>query len=195
MRPFGQHATFYLITERLDRPTVVGQADIETMLADGHEIGSHTVTHANLTILSDENLAIELNKPIADLEARGVTNVVSIAYPFGAVDDRVKNFAREAGYISGRSTYDGSNEKGYTDLHELKRVNVAASTTLASIKSEIDNCLRDKTWLILVFHVVENSTSSYAVSPEMFSDIVTYLDSVDATVVTAKEGAALMSAP
>jgi len=66
----------------------------------GHEIGSHTVSHANLTLLSGIDLKNELcdsKKMIEDCICKDVT---SISFPFGRVNKRVWAAACEAGYKS-----------------------------------------------------------------------------------------------
>jgi peptidoglycan/xylan/chitin deacetylase (PgdA/CDA1 family) len=64
----------------------------------GHEIGSHTMTHADCTFLDAKNLAAELRDSkhlLEDIIARPVT---SISFPFGSWNRRVWAAALEAGY-------------------------------------------------------------------------------------------------
>lgn len=71
-------------------------------LADaGWEIGSHSNTHPRLTELSDWALALELAESKDHCESRLQRPCNSLAYPFGAVDERVRRAAAEAGYRSG----------------------------------------------------------------------------------------------
>lgn len=67
----------------------------------GHEIGSHTVTHPNLTFLPDKCVRTELNdskKFIEDLIGKQVN---SLSFPHGSWDKRVWDIAREVGYLNG----------------------------------------------------------------------------------------------
>lgn len=84
-----------------------------TAVADaGWEIGSHTRSHAWLTEIGDAELDEELAGSRQDIEDRMGRPCTSIAYPYGAVDDRVVRAAWRAGYraggalprITGRST-------------------------------------------------------------------------------------------
>ena len=71
-------------------------------LADaGWEVGSHTVTHPRLTELPPEALRRELTTSRAACEDRLGRPCTSIAYPYGAVDARVRGAARAAGYSAG----------------------------------------------------------------------------------------------
>jgi len=61
-------------------------------------IGSHTVTHAHLTQLSDDELRREVNDSKAEIEERLRRPCPDLAYPYGEHDDRVRLAARGAGY-------------------------------------------------------------------------------------------------
>jgi peptidoglycan/xylan/chitin deacetylase (PgdA/CDA1 family) len=68
-------------------------------LADlGWEVGSHTRTHPRLPELDDAALERELAGSRADCEAGMGSSCDSLAYPYGAVDERVVGAAGQAGY-------------------------------------------------------------------------------------------------
>jgi peptidoglycan/xylan/chitin deacetylase (PgdA/CDA1 family) len=64
----------------------------------GWEIGSHTRTHPWLPQLDASALRDELIRSRAELRRALGVACLSLAYPFGAVDDRVVAAARAAGY-------------------------------------------------------------------------------------------------
>ena len=66
----------------------------------GWEIGSHTVTHADLTVVGDEQLAEELALSREAVMSR-LGSCETIAYPYGRADGRVASAARRAGYLAG----------------------------------------------------------------------------------------------
>ncbi len=86
--------------EAARRPELMRSIDwrmAEELADDGWEIGSHTISHPRLTMLSDEHLAQELldsRRLVADRLGRCDT----LAYPFGAWDERVARAAADAGY-------------------------------------------------------------------------------------------------
>ena len=67
----------------------------------GHEIGSHTLTHANLTFLGDADVRRELCDSKRMLEDITGKPVVSLSFPFGFWNKRVWEMALEAGYRHG----------------------------------------------------------------------------------------------
>ena len=76
--------------------------DVRALSSGGrHEIGFHTHSHYNLTILDDAQLAAELTEGRAEVMAAAGQQVTSIAYPAGRWNHRVLAAAREAGFELG----------------------------------------------------------------------------------------------
>lgn len=69
----------------------------------GHEIGSHTVNHVNLGVVSQEDARRELFDSKAELEKQLGRRVRWFAYPFGGA----KNFRPEAAALVEEAGYDG----------------------------------------------------------------------------------------
>ena len=91
------------------------------------EIGSHTVTHPVMTMLTDEELATELTESKSVLETKLGITVDVLAYPVGmkfAYDDRVKTATQEAGYKLGLSYLEGRNDPRALLRYGLKRMHV-----------------------------------------------------------------------
>jgi peptidoglycan/xylan/chitin deacetylase (PgdA/CDA1 family) len=71
---------------------------LDALASDGWEVGSHTCTHPRLTELDDTALIAELRRSRDACERRLGRPCRSLAYPYGAVDPRVVEAARAAGY-------------------------------------------------------------------------------------------------
>ena len=87
------------------------------------EIGAHTMTHAHLTLLNDSEITTELSESKNNLETVLNTSVISFAYPYGDLDNRVKCLVKEVGFTFGVATDSG----GMTieeDEFQIFRVNV-----------------------------------------------------------------------
>jgi len=67
---------------------------LERVHEAGVEIGAHTALHPRLTALNDRALAQELAAPIDMFEDRMGLRPTAFAYPYGDVDDRVRERAR-----------------------------------------------------------------------------------------------------
>jgi peptidoglycan/xylan/chitin deacetylase (PgdA/CDA1 family) len=74
---------------------------IRRIAQNGHEIGSHTSSHAFLPYLCDMDLKTELETSKKILEDITGNPVTSISFPFGGINRRVWKFALDAGYKHG----------------------------------------------------------------------------------------------
>jgi peptidoglycan/xylan/chitin deacetylase (PgdA/CDA1 family) len=72
--------------------------ELELLVDAGWEVGSHTRTHPRLPDLTDGDLATELRESRRECEQRLAAPCRSIAYPYGAVDQRVADAVADAGY-------------------------------------------------------------------------------------------------
>ena len=73
-------------------------AELRALADAGWDVGSHTRSHPRLPDLADDELDTELAGSRADCEAGLGRPCDSLAYPYGAVDERVVEAAGRAGY-------------------------------------------------------------------------------------------------
>ena len=140
--------------------------DLKSYTLEGHEIASHTVTHARLAVLDEANMRYELEQSKADIEQfLGEEYTFSAECPYGTEDERVMEFAQDI-YLSLR------NRMPEPYMEEISRSDTLQPTTsskeyvqwqrgpltktsMGTMKSWVDTCLEnDNVWLILVFHGV-----------------------------------------
>jgi peptidoglycan/xylan/chitin deacetylase (PgdA/CDA1 family) len=88
-------------TTYADELTSMDWEDLRELAGRGWEIGTHTRTHRRLTQLDDADLTDELESSRFECERELCEPCRSIAYPYGAVDERVAAAARAAGYLTG----------------------------------------------------------------------------------------------
>lgn len=96
---------------------------VRQLADDGHEIASHTMSHALLPQLDDAQLQHELAGSMKCLEEMTGEAPRGIGYPNGDVDDRVAQAARTAGYDYGCTTITGRNS-ATTDRMRLMRLDM-----------------------------------------------------------------------
>lgn len=75
--------------------------DLAELRDAGWEVGSHSVSHLQLTELGPEDLDVQLRDSKAAIERRLGERCRSIAYPYGDVNDRVARAAQASGYEAG----------------------------------------------------------------------------------------------
>ncbi|HEY8599006.1 MAG TPA: polysaccharide deacetylase family protein [Thermomicrobiales bacterium] len=99
----GMKGVFFI----LGNGNALGDGQIRQLIAQGHEIESHTMSHPQLSRLSDAQLAYELVRSKQTLEAKYGVPIRYLAYPYGDYDGRVINAAIAAGYDGALAAWGG----------------------------------------------------------------------------------------
>ena len=89
---------------------------VRRMVADGHEIASHSDTHQRLYSLSRTALALDLSRARDTLEQLSGTRVWGIRAPMFSISDAVLDYLAEAGYWYDSSFYDFKAHDRYGQL-------------------------------------------------------------------------------
>ena len=100
MRKMGFVGTVYIVAERLGEYNLVNAEQLAEMAAAGWEVGSHTMSHADLTY-NHWQLSYELQQSRTLLEDTLGVPVLTLAYPYGLSDDYIVEWAKEYGYTAG----------------------------------------------------------------------------------------------
>jgi peptidoglycan/xylan/chitin deacetylase (PgdA/CDA1 family) len=108
------------------------EREVRVLLGDGWELDSHTLTHPDLTTITDTQLRTELAGSRRALRRRFGPRVAEFfCYPAGRYDARVVAAVRAAGYRGATTVDEGLGAAG--DPFTLKRVRVNARDTPASL--------------------------------------------------------------
>ncbi|MBI3876238.1 MAG: polysaccharide deacetylase family protein [Verrucomicrobia bacterium] len=95
-------------------------AEVRDWLAAGHQIGSHTLSHAWLTRLPRDAVREEITASKKKLEDTFGVRVEHFCYPYGDWNAAVRDLVIEAGYTTACTTERGVNTGG-TNRFELRR--------------------------------------------------------------------------
>jgi peptidoglycan/xylan/chitin deacetylase (PgdA/CDA1 family) len=132
----GMHATAYVITGRISGPdaSFLTWPLLKGLERRGFDIGSHTVSHADLTSLPNSAAMKELVNSRRALERHLGHPVQWLAYPLGKEDPRVAELARRAGYVLAVTTQGGVVQDASAPL-ELHRYEVLDTTGVSGLAS------------------------------------------------------------
>jgi len=97
------------VSRGLRKRSLMTAAQLREVHRCGIDIGSHSVSHPDLTTLSDADLRREVRDSKAALEDLLGTAVTRFCYPYGCWDERVRAAVGEAGYQSAVTTKAGVN--------------------------------------------------------------------------------------
>lgn len=123
LRRRGWTATFFVCTSSLRGPGALTPEELRGIAETGFAIESHSVRHLWLTRRTDDLVKGELVDSRREIEALTGRPVRYFAYPFGAVDERVKRLARESGYQAAFAVTPGRSFED-ADPYALRRVPV-----------------------------------------------------------------------
>jgi peptidoglycan/xylan/chitin deacetylase (PgdA/CDA1 family) len=118
-------------------------ADVSEMADMGFEIGSHTVSHANLALVSTEQARAEIADSRKALQDRLGRPVRWFAYPFGGplhLRPDVRPLIEEAGYEGALSAFGGFVRPG-SDNWALPREAVPCFRSVLNLELHLTGCL------------------------------------------------------
>jgi peptidoglycan/xylan/chitin deacetylase (PgdA/CDA1 family) len=151
-------STDYFLTGYTNDPQYMTVDMMKAFRDAGHEIGSHTVTHPSLPGLSPTDLNYELTQSKADLLSWLGTAPTAFASPHGEYNSdtiaAIKNV-----YASHRSVNVGFNSKDNFDKYDIKVQNIVSTTTTAQVTAWVNQAKTEHTWLVLVYHAVDPTST------------------------------------
>ena len=186
----GIKSTQAIITGSLGATNYVSASQVLDMAARGHEIASHTRTHADLPTLSAAALESEVVGSKADLAAIGIT-ANSIVYPYGTYNDAVIAAVKNAGYTGARSVDDGYNTP-LTGKYVVRDQHITSDVTFDTVKTWIDTAIANKQWLVLEMHQQSATGGTYSNDPALLQSIVDYVKQQNMKTVTIGQGTAML---
>lgn len=185
LRQAGYPASFFVNSGLLDRPGRLTWNQVKQMESWGNEIGGHTETHLSLLGAPKDE---QLRQICGDRDAllKHGLSPKSFAYPYGSHDARSMSSVLQCGYNSGRITggltggrppelpaFSLSPKNGYA-LPALP--SLISTTTAKTVETWLDAALAQGGWTMLVMHQMCSDCSAMAVTPEVLSAIVHWLD-------------------
>ena len=111
--------------------------NVRELIAAGWEIDAHTLTHPDLTSVSDDQLVRETAGSRRELQRRFGVPVDFFCYPSGRFDARVITAVKRAGFLGATTTLDGLAVK--TEAFTLRRVRIGRSDGVRGFASSLES--------------------------------------------------------
>lgn len=127
LREHGMTATVFILPFEVGSDDALTWPQILEMDRAGFIIGSHGLTHAWLSELTDGEVTCELCYSKALIERQLGHTITTLAYPYGAFDGRVKRIAEQCGYKRVYATAPGRRYPD-DDSMAIKRVYINQNT-------------------------------------------------------------------
>jgi peptidoglycan/xylan/chitin deacetylase (PgdA/CDA1 family) len=156
MQKYRAKMTLYLVADReshpdwparrradragsdLSREERLSNEEVRELLASGLvELGSHTMTHADLTQIVEEEKKWEIEGSKDRLKELFRVKVSTFCYPFGLYGEEDVEHARHADYKAAVTVQEGISDLAREDLMQLKRVKVSGKEGMFSFRLRI----------------------------------------------------------
>lgn len=171
---YGFQLTIYLIPDWVpqDKWGIIKQA-----ISNGHEMGSHTVTHPSLAELSPEEQRKEfLNSRKAIEERTGIKKCHTIAYPYCIHPDL--ELCSEY-YIAGRDCR-GEIEKATPDsyyrISSIGCGDLSEFNTTKAITEKMSETASQNGWCVFLLHGIDNDGGYSPVTSQVLKECLEYAD-------------------
>ncbi|UKA60097.1 fibronectin type III domain-containing protein [Arthrobacter sp. FW306-2-2C-D06B] len=187
LKSLGLHGTFFITTSWIDNPSWLTRANLNSIAADGNEIGGHTITHPDLTTLSTSAATNEVCGGRTTLASWGF-NATDFAYPFAAENSSVEQIVKNCGFASARNLGDIRSPASCSScpfaetLPPANPYNTAApdevdsTWTLQNLEDLVTNAEPGGGWVQLTFHHIAVGTDpTLTIDPNLFKTFVTWL--------------------
>lgn len=136
LRTFNFPATIFMVANRMNQPGYLSQDDIRTFLKNTRvRIGSHTLTHPDVSKINREQLIKEIRGSRELLSRLLSCEIATIAYPGGAFDERALKEVELAGYACACTTNRGFSEK--LNRFALRRIKVTNNDSNISLWAKL----------------------------------------------------------
>ncbi|MCP4270111.1 MAG: polysaccharide deacetylase family protein [Candidatus Brocadiaceae bacterium] len=141
LHEFGFPATIFVISQLVGHTNewmqkdgykkikLSGWSELKKMVAKGITIGAHTRTHPLLTEIDIESATEEIQGVKKELEDELGLPINLFAYPYGKMNETVRQIVKGAGYEAACSTVSGFNCNDQ-DLYTLKRLDIYGTDSL-----------------------------------------------------------------
>lgn len=188
MQQNGLVGTFYIITGYLGAPGYMQQSDLAALAAAGNEIGGHSVTHPDMSALSQTEAQRQACQSRATLSSWGY-QVRSFAYPFAESTSKTRDAVQACGYTNARGLGDVRTTRDCAGCVTAETLpprrpmltrapsQVEADWTLADLQQQVTQAKTDKGgWVQLTFHhISDDPTLDPTTSPALFTQFAQWL--------------------
>lgn len=189
-RALEQHdmrGTFFVNSGFTNEPGYMTQAQLTELEAAGHEIGGHTVSHADLVTQEPEEIRRQICDDRATLLSWG-HDVRNFAYPFASLDPSMYEIVEACGYDSARALGDVKTRWGCENCSRAESIppenlwetralrQVDDQWTLEDLKDAVVKAEPEGGWVQFTFHhVCDEACANPVITMKLFDEFLAWL--------------------
>ena len=133
MQKYNFTGVLYIVGNYLGADGFMNREQILEMHDAGWEVGSHSMNHLDLTKQTPEVQRNEIVGSKERLENMLGIDILTFAYPFGARDAAVMDYAKFAGYMAAMGAEGYTDSQGEWNLFNLQRVEIKSTDDAKSM--------------------------------------------------------------
>jgi peptidoglycan/xylan/chitin deacetylase (PgdA/CDA1 family) len=182
LNSLNMHGTFFLPSGFMNQTNYMTTAQAQALQSAGHEIGGHSVTHADLAAVGPDELKRQVCNDRATLTGYGL-DIQSFAYPFASANAAAEAAVAACGYNSARGLGDIRSKVAGTETFPFAESLTPANLYYTGAPDQLDNTwtLADMQslvtqaqangggWVQLTFHHIGNGLVPGATVPDPLS--------------------------
>jgi len=161
----GFHATFFCIVGSLSPSQ---WSTIESASSKGHEIGSHTLTHPDLTKITDAQVITEESGSKSLIESHTGKKCVSIAYPYCTVP---KESITSESYPFARSCNESLVPSTPADFLSIG----AMGSHSTQMNTASDDAASSGSWLVWLIHGIDDDPACCPIASSVLQSNLNYV--------------------
>lgn len=169
LEKYQMRGTFYIVPDLIGRNEYMNEEQLSDLAQRGHQIGSHTFDHRDLSMMDAKGVENELTKTNQYLRQRLKLDKIDLASPYGKIDSvglkLVKKMQR-----SHRGTRAGVNTKQTLETYNLRTLFIDKEKSNSELLKKIELAKAFNGWLIVVYHQVEPNESFFAIEKNVFEE-------------------------
>jgi peptidoglycan/xylan/chitin deacetylase (PgdA/CDA1 family) len=191
LKSYGVRGTYYAAVGLMNTFNELGEqfrpSDLEALVADGHELASHTFSHISCRSIPNSAFLAEVEhgrKAIRELT--GEQDSGNFAFPFGDFTVGARR-SLSANLASCRGILGGVNGPD-VDLSLLRANSIYGDIDDSGVVERLlDRTVRQKGWLVFYSHDVQRNPSRFGCTPQLLESVVSQAIKVGARIMTVAE--------
>jgi len=140
LRRHGFVATFYIVSSFVGHEGYMRWDELQILQNAGMEIGSHSVTHPDLTTLGQNQVYYQVTQSAEDIKTHLQIPVESFCYPIGKNNTFVQSIVKEAGYSNATTTMQSWYQR---NLYALPRLRISGELSQAGFEGLVRSYTSD----------------------------------------------------
>jgi peptidoglycan/xylan/chitin deacetylase (PgdA/CDA1 family) len=190
LKKSGFRGTYYVAMGLMNTSNDLGEQfrleDLRSVVAEGHEVATHTFSHSSSRKLSVSAFRTDALKGHRAIQETSLTPSANFAYPYGELTLGAKK-ALGKEMKSCRGTYGGLNGP-LVDLNLLRANSLYGDLDRLEMAEQLirENAKRNS-WLIFYTHDVRSNPSRFGCTPELLESTVRLVEQHGARVLPVAE--------